>query len=158
MQIGEQWCVMIQSENDLRLWCKKVFRHFGVQLAWQEPGFGGLAGIADMVVSCSNWRLPMELKFWPCNTKGIRTEVRPLQRQYHMLEARAGRKTAFLWATVMDGYSIVFILPGRHVPMGTYDDVIFNSITLWSGNTLKKPEENSVCRKFLDIVGRDSLW
>lgn len=82
------------KERDLRDWLKEVF---GKELRWFEHGFGGTAGIADVNIPLgSGASLPVELKMWERGLKGIACDVRPSQVRYHVLEALAGRRTAFL--------------------------------------------------------------
>lgn len=160
---GERAAPGLMTEGDLRTWLKAVWP--AAELHWTEAGRGGTVGLPDVSIPvyvrkkglpADAWRLPCELKLWKRTRKGVNNHLRPAQIRFHVLEARAGRRTAIM-AAVQDyedePFSLV-VIPGHACPVEPYEQLrgrwfkgagaecrsemktklcdLFNSETFWS--------------------------
>lgn len=121
------------AERDVRM---KIKRLWGDGLAWVEQSTGGTVGVPDVFIPMPDgYRLPVELKFWEMTVKGLRCEVRPSQIRYHVMEARAKRKTAFIVGHVNTNMFPdrlhMLIFNGRDVPRENFPKrmPIFRSVS-----------------------------
>lgn len=123
--------VSMAKESDLRFWLKLVMGKD--ELRWVEAGFGGTDGQPDVNIGVGHsLAMPTELKMWkPKKPRGatalaIECKVRPVQIRYHVMEGRAGRKTAFLVGVERDfNHFDVYAFPGSAVPITPYPGIEF---------------------------------
>lgn len=104
-------------ESDLREWLKKNWLGPKGSLEWVEHGLGGTAGLPDCNLLCGE-SYPVELKMaHRMASGGYRVEIRPVQIRYHVLAARNGRKTAFLFGVEKENGMSVYLMPGSYCPL-----------------------------------------
>jgi hypothetical protein len=134
-------------ESDLRSWLREVW---GEGLQWVEAARGGTTGQPDVLLPLKFGRLPVELKVWGVTRKGIRAEIRPAQRRYHILEARAGRRTAFLVAVDYpdDETAELFVFPGSLMPVEPYGRLRMDGLPwdITKGELIRELERESFWR------------
>ena len=115
-------------EGDLRDWVRRAWPGDS-DLVWVEAGRGGTVGLPDVNLPIAMRRgsvhnparLPVELKHWEQTRYGVRAEMRPAQRRYHIMEARAGRRSAILASvTRSDGDFDTVLIPNHLCPLEPY--------------------------------------
>jgi hypothetical protein len=118
------------NESDIRHWLREAF---GEGLQWVEAARGGTVGQPDVLMPTKFGKLPVELKFWSRTRKGIRAEIRPTQRRFHILEARAGRRTAFIVGLQANEKDLsLFAFPGHRAPLEPYGKLWLSALPWWA--------------------------
>lgn len=115
----------MMEELQLRHW---LFENLSraVDIQWVEPGrYGSTVGAPDCNVKKDGRTVSLELKVWKRTRKGIKCEMRPVQRRWHhMTMRRRHTETKFgsLCAVLFNiyGTSEVYLLRGDRVPLRDY--------------------------------------
>lgn len=145
------------NESDLRKWLKGIY---GDELRWVEAGFGGSAGLPDVNVPYGqSLAMPVELKMWERYRDGsIKFEIRPVQRRYHIMEARSGRRTAFL-AGVKNGNGTfdVIAFAGKYCPLGLRDPELV-TYTVAVLQKRKVDWSDTYRRRILGLLTSENFW
>ena len=109
----------IHNESDLRTWLTENVSP-KVSIQWVEPGrYGSTIGAADAHLSCGTLAVSLELKIWETTRRGIKCVMRPIQRRWHHMSMRSGKRTAIL-AHIKNGQ--IILVRGDHIPLRDYAD------------------------------------
>lgn len=141
---------MSLNESNVRTWLKKAWV---TNLQWIEPGHGASVGLPDVLLPLPDYQLPLELKFWQRTRKGIRCDIRPSQRRYHIMAHRNGYRTAFLVGMVLDAQLTLHAFPGLACPLEAYPQ----KLKLWRVASSADPLEASK-QKLIALLENDRFW
>lgn len=114
-----RWREKTMLESDLRKWLRAIWGE-GSSLEWVEHGMGGTPGLPDANLWVYGEQIPTELKMWDETPSGLKVEIRPVQRRYHLLAARDGRRTAFLVGVDRGSTFDVYLAPAQAVAAESY--------------------------------------
>lgn len=124
----------MRSEGEVRDWLRKQWPG---SVEWIEPGRGSSVGHADANLLSKNLRVPTECKFWQVVGGKLLWSIRPAQIRYHMMSAKAGRRTALLYARRSNGVSTLWVFGGHWCPLRKKDhEFIEQSLLVENGNSL----------------------
>lgn len=114
----------IGCELDLRHWLRDRVGESGRKytVKWIEPSkWGSSVGQPDCRLTCGRESVDVELKHLYLKTKGIEWKVRPVQRRYHHMGMREGRRSALLASVEMKkGLVILILIRGDKIPLRDY--------------------------------------
>lgn len=159
--------MQIKNEDGLRWAFRKIFpAERGFLIRWIEPAWGSTTGIPDAELSNGDDRLPVELKYWFMTEKGVEAKMRPMQRQYHKLEAMNNRKSLIMFALCRQKFAEVdiYILPGRYAPMEKHPPkLLLHALQIWSGidrgsRGLEHTPWNIACDNFCRAITGERFW
>lgn len=111
----------INKEDDLRHWVKDHLSYCEgrVTIDWIEPAmFGSSVGQPDVQFKSEDTKIGIELKYLLRTKKGIKWTLRPAQRRYHHMTAKAGGKSAIL--AYIPASNKLILCRGDHVPLRDY--------------------------------------
>jgi hypothetical protein len=112
----------VENENDVRKWLSQHLKVLkGVSYQWIEPNvmLGSTMGAPDINIKFDRRTVGLELKFLEVTNKGIKWTVRPVQRRYHHMLARAGGRSA-LMGIVHDELNTLILVRGDKIPLRDY--------------------------------------
>jgi hypothetical protein len=111
----------VASEGDLRYWLQEWISECEGRLAleWVEPMmYGSTVGAPDCKVSYNRKTVGLELKYLISTRKGVKWTMRPAQRRYHHMNAKAGGRSALL--AYLAAQEKLVIVRGNHIPLRDY--------------------------------------
>jgi hypothetical protein len=111
----------VASEGDLRYWLQEWISECDgiLKLEWIEPMiYGSTIGVPDCKIKSGNQSIGLELKYLLSTKKGIKWVVRPSQRRYHHINAKAGGRSALL--AYLAARSELVLVRGDHIPLRDY--------------------------------------
>lgn len=119
----------IEVELNLRHWLRDAAALWNtnnvdqVGIEWIEPAFGSSPGIPDCRIVFKKKSVEIELKHLNMKKRGIEWKIRPLQRRYHVMGAKEGKRTAILSTVNYCGRNNLILIRGDRVPLRDYEDI-----------------------------------
>lgn len=119
----------ITSEDDLRHWLahqilirneKNVMK---IKLTWIEPAFGSTIGAPDAQIDYAGQSFGFELKHFHRLTRGVFYKIRPVQRRYHVMGFRGGKKLLIMATIANENSNELVLIRGDNVPLRDYCDI-----------------------------------
>jgi hypothetical protein len=108
----------MRHETELRQWLTDSLSP-KTNIQWVEPGrYGSTMGAADCILKQKATSVYLELKVWEEKRRGIKCEMRPIQRRWHRVTYRHNSRCAVL--VNLKGTDINFLIRGDHVPLRDY--------------------------------------
>lgn len=95
-----------------------------VRLDWIEPTFGSSVGLPDCSIRFRAHDFGIELKHLYRLQKGVCWKIRPVQRRYHKMGVKAGKKLLMVATVASDGYNELVLVRGDKVPLRDYCSIV----------------------------------
>lgn len=119
----------ITSEDDLRKWLAHqiIIRNekhvMKIRLTWIEPAFGSSMGAPDAQIDYQGESFGFELKHFHRLARGVCYKIRPVQRRYHVMGFRGGKKLLVMATIVNANNNELVLIRGDNVPLRDYCDI-----------------------------------
>lgn len=116
----------IREEQHLRQWLSEQVNTYNnknvekVDHIWIEPAFGSSVGVPDASLSFRGLSYGVELKHFEVNSKGVLYKIRPVQRRFHVMGVRNGKRLLVLATVAQPSGNQLVMIRGDRLPLRDY--------------------------------------
>jgi hypothetical protein len=152
----------IKNEGDMRTWVGAQLKLLkGISIEWVEPNtlHGSSIGLPDLNIKFESKKVSVELKYLFVTRKGIKWKVRPVQRRFHHITAKAGGRSALLCVISDAGNSLV-VVRGDKVPLRDYASDKDSGCPNGKADivVLEESSETTIMLDVCELLFNDDFW